>query len=155
MNRPLLVRALTVFNRFQGRHNRSTSGRKHLSRRWRQAIFERRQDRSLLGSASITGIKFATVSPNGFSPGDVPLGGGVRWIFIETTATAFLTPRSDSLADRQQTAVGTGTYTFSMVADGHYFIQQEVSWGIRPIVTGPAFYTVDVIGGRGVFRPIL
>ena len=154
MNRPLLVRALTVFNRFQGRHNRSTSGRKHLSRRWRQAIFERRQDRSLLGSASITGIKFDTVSTNGFSPGDVPLGGGVRSTCIATTATAFSTPLSDSLADRQQTAAGAGTYTSAMVADGHYFIQEEVAGRLRAIAPGPAFYTVDVIGRRGVSRPL-
>ena len=145
MNRPLLARALTVFNRFQGRQNQSTSGRKHLSRRSRRAFFERCEDRSLLAGASITGIKFATVNPNGFSPGDVPLGGVFVDLYRDNGDGVFNTA-NDSLADRQQTAVGTGVYTFAMVADGHYFIQEEVPVGYVQSA-GPPFYTVDVIGG--------
>jgi SdrD B-like domain len=144
VNRPLLVRALTVFNRFQGRHGKSTQRRK-ASRRWRQTIFERCEDRSLLAGASITGIKFATASPNGFGPGDVPLGG----VFVDLykdNGDGVLNTASDSLADRQQTAAGTGAYTFANVADGHYFIQEEVPVGYVQSA-GPLFYTVDVIGG--------
>jgi hypothetical protein len=98
-----------------------------------------------LAGASITGIKFATVNPNGFSPGDVPLGGVFVDLYRDNGDGVFNTA-TDSLADRQQTAAGTGAYTFSMVADGHYFIQEEVPAGYVQSA-GPPFYTVDVIGG--------
>jgi SdrD B-like domain len=145
VNRPLLVRAFSVFNRLHGRRTGSAGRRNNLARRSRRFGFEVCEDRSLLAGASITGIKFATVNPSGFSPGDTPLGGVFVDLYKDNGDLVF-NPATDSLVDRQQTAVGTGAYTFANVADGHYFIQEEVPTGYFQSA-GPAFYTVDVIGG--------
>ncbi len=121
------------------------SPKRGATRRGRRLGFELCEDRDLLSGASITGVKFDTVNSNGFSAGDVPQGG----VFIDLykdDGDAVFNVASDTLADRQQTAAGTGAFAFNNVADGHYFIQEEVPAGTTQSA-GPAFYTVDVVGG--------
>ena len=123
----------------------SFAKRRGTTTRGRRLGFELCEDRDLLSGASITGVKFDTVNSSGFSAGDVPQAG----VFIDLykdNGDAVFNPATDTLADRQQTAAGTGAYTFNNVADGHYFIQEEVPAGYTQSA-GPAFYTVDVIGG--------
>jgi hypothetical protein len=102
----------------------------------------------MLAAASITGIKFDTVNSSGFSAGDVPQGGVFIDLFKDNGDNVF-NPATDSRVDRQETATGTGAYTFSDVADGHYYIQEELPSGFTQS-GGPPFYTVDVING-GVY----
>ena len=56
-----------------------------------------------------------------------------------------LNKATDTLVDRQQTAAN-GSYTFANVADGDYFIQEEVPANFTEIVP-TAQYHIDVIGG--------
>lgn len=121
------------------------SVRGKAAKRTRRLRFEHCESRNLLAGASIMGVKFDTANSSGFSPGDVPLGGVFIDLYKDNGDLAFSTA-TDTLADRQQTAAGTGAYTFSNVVDGHYFIQEEVPTGYTQSA-GPAFYTVDVIGG--------
>jgi hypothetical protein len=146
VNRPLLVRALSVFNRLSGTRSRFASRHKGAIGRSRRASFELCEDRNLLSGVSISGIKFATAHPSGFSPGDTPLGGVFIDLYKDNGDSVF-NPGSDTLVDRQQTAAVTGAYTFANVADGHYFIQEEVPAGYFQSA-GPPFYTVDVVGGK-------
>ncbi len=145
MNRPLWGRAWSVLSRLSSRHSSSLTDSKKKARKSRRCGFETCEDRSMLAGASISGIKFDTVNSSGFSPGDVPLGGVFIDLFRDNGDGVFNT-LTDTLVDRQQTAPVTGAYTFSMVADGHYFISEEVPAGYVQSA-GPPFYTIDVIGG--------
>jgi hypothetical protein len=129
----------------RGPAGKSSPKRRGTTARGRRLGFELCEDRDLLSGASITGVKFDTVNSSGFSAGDVPQAG----VFIDLykdNGDAVFNVASDTLADRQQTAVGTGAFAFNNVADGHYFIQEEVPAGTTQSA-GPAFYTLDVLGG--------
>ena len=109
----------------------------------RRLVFEQCEQRDLL--AVISGVKFDTANASGFSPDDVPQGG--VWIDLyKDNGDGTFNTGTDTLADRQQTASPSGAYTFNNVGDGHYFIQEEVPAGYNQSA-GPAFYTLDVIGG--------
>ncbi|HEX3727508.1 MAG TPA: hypothetical protein VHV08_14740, partial [Pirellulales bacterium] len=112
----------------------------------RQLRIEVCEQRELLDGASITGIKYLTANSSGFSPADTPEG-GVSIDLYKDNGDGVFNPPFDPLVDRQQTAAGTGMYTFANVADGHYYIQEEVPSGFMQSA-GPPFYTLDVIGGQ-------
>jgi len=143
VNRPFLDYATSLLSILGG--DSATRQRGSKAKRARRLGFEMCESRNLLAGASITGIKVETVNNNGFSPGDTPLAG----VFIDLykdNGDAVFNVATDALADRQQTAAGTGAYAFNNVADGRYFIQEEVPAGYVQSA-GPAFYTLDVING--------
>ena len=149
MNRPLFNRLASLLTRVGSPATRPAGRRPGAAKRHARRLgFELCEDRALLSGASIAGIKFDTVSSSGFTPGtDVPQGGVFIDLYKETSNTTF-DPATDTLVDRQQTAAGTGAYTFSNVADGHYYIKEEVPAGFtQSAPLAPTFYTVDVIGG--------
>ncbi|HEY2883041.1 MAG TPA: hypothetical protein VGJ15_11420, partial [Pirellulales bacterium] len=142
MNRSIFSRAGFLFSKRGAK--RSTENLLHHKRehRARRLQFETCESRCVL-AATITGFKAETVNSSGFSPGDIPMAG----VFIDLykdNGDGVFNPAVDTLADRQQTAAGTGAYTFANVVDGHYFIQEEVPTGFSQSA-GPPFYTVDVI----------
>ena len=145
MNRPFLDRATSLMSILGGRGTASARGRGSKSKRARRLGFEMCESRNLLSGASITGIKVETVNNSGFSPGDTPLAGVFIDLYKDNGDAVFNTV-TDTLADRQQTAAGTGAYAFNNVLDGHYFIQEEVPAGYVQSA-GPAFYIVDVLNG--------
>lgn len=148
MNRPFLRRAVSLFGVLGGPDQPASSRRRTAGKR-RRLGFELCEDRHLLAGASIAGVKFDTVSSSGFTsvgtPHDVPLGGVFIDLYKDNGDNVF-NKVTDTLVDRQQSAAGTGAYTFNNVADGHYYIAEEVPAGYTQSA-GPAFYTVDVIGG--------
>src|SRR5262249_37481237 len=89
-------------------------------------------------AASITGVKFATASSSGFTPGvDVPMANVTIDLFDHATHTLL----------RQVLTNAQGQYAFNNVADGVYDIEEDPT-SLPPGFTqsaGPAFYTVDVI----------
>ncbi len=148
MKRQPLSRLFASYEPFALRHGqaakRSAKGRR------RRLSFEWCESRHLLSGASITGITFDTALSSGFSAGDVPQG-GVKVNLYQDNGDGIFDPNVDSLVDQQTSAAGTGVYTFSNVADGHYYIQELVPTGFVQSA-GPAFYTVDVVGGAA-FSP--
>jgi hypothetical protein len=115
-------------------------------RRRRRLNFELCEGREMLAGASITGITVQTALSSGFSAGDTPQGGVFVDLYKDNGDNVF-NPPFDALSDREQSAAGTGIYTFNNVADGHYYIQEEVPTGFSQSA-GPAFYTLDVINGN-------
>src|SRR5262249_33813363 len=116
-------------------------------KRNRRLQFELCESRHLL-AASITGFKFATALPSGFSPGaDLPMPGVTIDLFQDNGDLVF-NSATDALVQHVVTA-SDGSYAFNNVADGHYYVQEVVPAGFTQSA-GPAFYTVDVIGG-GVY----
>lgn len=95
-------------------------------------------------SATISGVKYNTASPNNFGPGDVPKSGVTIQLYQDNGDGVF--SPADVLVDQQVTAPVTGAYTFSNVADGKFFIKEIVPTGFVQSA-GPAFYTVQVLGG--------
>jgi hypothetical protein len=148
VNRSFFHRASSWLGLPGGSDVQPTSRRRTAGKR-RRLAFELCEDRHLLSGASITGVKFNTVSSSGFTPvgtpHDLPLGGVFIDLFKDNGDGVF-NKVSDPMVDRQQTAAGTGAYTFSNVADGTYFIQEEVPSGFTQSA-GPPFYTVNVVGG--------
>ena len=118
-----------------GRHNHTRSGRS--AKRGRSLWFEECESRNLL-AATISGFKFATAAASGFTPGsDLPMAG----------VTINLRQGSDTNPPvATTTTAADGSFAFNNVADGHYFIDETVPTGFTQSA-GPAFYTVDVIGG--------
>ncbi len=144
MNPQRSHRFVSWFTLLRGPAGKS-SHKRDTTRRGRRLGFELCEDRDLLSGASITGVKFDTVNSNGFSAGDVPQSG--VWIDLyKDTGDAVFNIASDTLSDRRQTVAVTGAFAFNNVADGHYYIQEEVPAGTTQSA-GPAFYTVDVVGG--------
>jgi hypothetical protein len=141
VNSSLLDRAFSLFNRSRRWSLKSTAQGKK-KRRSRKLLFETCEDRRVL-AATISGIKFNTVNPIGFSPGDVPLGGVTINLFQDNGDGVF-NPMVDTLIDQEITAPVTGAYTFSNVPDGRFFINEVVPTGFVQSA-GPAFYAVDVI----------
>ena len=105
---------------------------------------ERCEDRRLLSGASITGTIYDTANSSGFSAGDVTQGGVFVDLYRDNGDNVF-SPATDTRVDREQSVASTGAYTFNNVADGHYYIQEEVPTGFSQSA-GPSFYTVDVTG---------
>ena len=105
---------------------------------------ERCEDRRLLSGASITGTIYDTANSSGFSAGDVTQGGVFVDLYRDNGDNVF-NPATDTRVDREQSVAATGAYTFNNVADGHYYIQEEVPTGFSQSA-GPSFYTVDVTG---------
>ncbi|MEX2120447.1 MAG: DUF4214 domain-containing protein [Pirellulales bacterium] len=104
--------------------------------------FERLERREVL--ASVSGIKFADLTGDGFSPDDVPQGGVTIELFLDDGDGVF-DPAGDLLLATDVTDAITGGYQFDNLATGRYFIREQVPAG--SIQTGgPAFYTVDVLG---------
>ena len=116
------------------------------TQRNRRLGFELCEARELLAGASIAGIKFDTANSSGFSSGDKPQSGVVIDLYKDKGDGIF-NPATDMLVNQQITQPVTGAFTFSNVADGLYYIQEEVPTGYAQSA-GPAFYTVDVIGGQ-------
>jgi len=131
---------LSIFSR-----TKTSTTRSAAQGRRRTLSLERCESRQMLAAASITGVKYDTVSNSGFSAGDVPQGGVYIDLYKDNGDNIF-NPATDTLADRQITANVTGAYTFANVLDGHYFIKEEVPNGFIQSA-GPAYYTLDVIGG--------
>jgi hypothetical protein len=138
---PLFGRAFSFLDRFRRPQLKALS-RGQKKRRKHRFAFETCEDRSML-AATISGIKYNTVLPNGFSPGDVPLG-GVTINLYQDNGDGIFNPAVDPLVQQQVTAPVTGAYTFTNVADGHFFINETVPAGFTQSA-GPPFYTVDVI----------
>ena len=122
-----------------------TSQPRRVTKKSRRLSFELCESRELLDGASLSGVKFNTFNPSGFSQNDVPQGGVLIDLFKDNGDNVF-NPAVDTLVDQQQTAPGTGAFTFSNVADGHYYIQEQVPTGYTQSA-GPAFYIVDVVDG--------
>jgi hypothetical protein len=141
VNSPLFGRAFFFLDRFR-RPQRKTLSRGQKKRRKHRFAFETCEDRSML-AATISGIKYNTVLPNAFSPGDVPLG-GVTINLYQDNGDGIFNPAVDPLVQQQVTAPVTGAYTFTNVADGHFFINETVPAGYTQSA-GPPFYAVDVI----------
>jgi hypothetical protein len=133
-----------VLHWFRGAKRPAAAHSARPVKRLRSLSFELCESRELLDGASLSGIKFNTFNSSGFSASDVPQGGVFIDLFKDDGDKIF--NAADTLVDRQQTASGTGVFTFSNVADGHYFIQEEVPNGYTQSA-GPAFYTVDILGG--------
>ncbi len=116
-----------------------------LAARGRRLGYEICENRHLLSGASITGIVYETANSSGFSAGDVPQQTPVFIDLYKDNGDNVFNAVTDGPPVRQQTAAGTGVYTFSNLSDGHYYIQEEVPANFTQSA-GPAFYTVDVKG---------
>ena len=99
----------------------------------------------MLDGASIAGVKYLTANASGFSPADTPMGGVAINLYADNGDTIF-DPLTDTLVDSSVTAPGTGLFEFDNVADGLYFVAEAVPPGFVQSA-GPAYYTVNVVGG--------
>ncbi len=144
MNRPLLERAFSLISRQHNSGSDSTTARLRASRRGRRLSFEVCETRRVL-AATLSGVKYATVTNSGFSPGDAPLGNVTINLYADDGDGVF-NPGLDTLVDQEQTAPGTGAYSFTNVPDGRFYINEVVPAGYVQSA-GPAFYAVDIIGG--------
>ncbi|HEY2760367.1 MAG TPA: prealbumin-like fold domain-containing protein, partial [Pirellulales bacterium] len=124
------------------RRDRVRSAR--LTQRRRTLWFEECESRNLL-AATISGFKFATATATGFTPGsDLPMAGVTINLYQDNGDLTF-NPAMEALVQHVVTGAN-GSYAFNNVADGHYFINETPPAGFSQSA-GPAFYTVDVIGG--------
>jgi hypothetical protein len=96
--------------------------------------------------ATLSGVKYSTVSDMGFSPGDVPLGGVTIRLYQDNGDGTF-NPAVDPLIDTEVTAPGTGAFTFNGVPDDGRFFINEVVPANYVQSAGPSFYSVDIIDG--------
>lgn len=95
--------------------------------------------------AVIGGIKTNDLTGNGFSPDDAPLAGVVVELFQDDGDQVF-DPSVDTLLATAVTQGGTGAYQFADVADGLYYVREQVPAGFVQ-TGGPPFYTIEVTGG--------
>ena len=116
--------------------------------RRRRLSFELCEERALLTGASIAGVTYLTANSSGFSPADTPQSGVAVFLYLDNGDTV-LDPFTDTLVDASVSAVGTGAFEFDNVADGHYFVAENVPPGDVQSA-GPAYYTVDVVNGLAV-----
>ena len=99
-------------------------------KRRRSLGFELCEDRHLLSGASITGTIYNTANASGFSAGDTPQSG--VWVDLyKDNGDGVFNSATDTRVDREKSVTGTGLYTFNSVADGHYYIQEEVPAGFN------------------------
>ncbi len=123
------------------RSSQNQDGRNRTSRR-RLLRVEQCENRAML--ASVTGIKYQDMTGDGFTPGDLPLGGFTIDLYRDGGDGVFDLV-DDTLDDSQITDATTGAYTFSGLTDGRYFLQEQPLAGWTQ-TAGPAYYTFDVIG---------
>ena len=103
-------------------------------------------------AAEVSGQKFTDATGDGFSPDDMPLGGVTIDLFRDGGDGQFNRVEGgvddDTLVDTDMTDPGTGAYGFAGLADGLYFIQEQVPAGyLQTAPTSPAYYTFEVIDG--------
>jgi hypothetical protein len=108
--------------------------------------FENCESRQLLAGASIFGTVVQTPTSSGFSPTDVAMPGVPIELYKDNGDNNF-DPGTDMLAKpTQNSAPVTGAFSFTDIADGHYYLRELVPAGFIQSAGEPV-YTFDVIGG--------
>ena len=104
-------------------------------------------------NGSITGTKFNDLTGNGFSSDDTGLGGVTIKLFKDMNGDGVLTS-ADGNAVASTVTAANGTYSFTNVAGGKYFVQEVVPTGYVQTGGGPngpvgnTYYTVVVPSGQ-------
>ena len=93
----------------------------------------------------VSGTKTLDLTGDGFSLDDLPAPGFTIELYADT-GNGLFDPGTDTLLDSSITATGTGSWQFGGLANGRYYVREAppVGWNQTG---GPAYYTIDVIGG--------
>src|SRR6185295_10132535 len=101
--------------------SRAHAGQQSILKR-RRLGFENCESRQLLAGASIFGTVVQTPSSSGFSPTDVAMPGVPIELYKDNGDNNF-DPGTDMLAKpTQNSAPVTGAFSFTDIADGHYYL---------------------------------
>jgi hypothetical protein len=90
--------------------------------------------------ATITGVKYTDLTGNSFSADDTPLGGVTVNLYQGTDASGTFITSTTTAAD--------GSYSFSNLSPGTYFVQETVPSGY--VQTGGDAGYVVTVGGNGI-----
>lgn len=97
---------------------------------------------------TISSTKFNDITGDGFSADDTPLGGVTVNLFRDADGDGVLTA-ADGAAVASATTAADGSYSFSDLGPGTYFVQEVILSG--SVQTGaPAYYTVNAASGVNV-----
>ena len=101
-----------------------------------------------VAAGSISGTKYRDLTGNGFSADDTPLGGVTINLYLDKNGSGGLDAADGSPVATMASSMANGTYAFTGLANGKYFVQEVVPTGW--VSTGPqllSYYTVNVSGG--------
>lgn len=96
--------------------------------------------------ADISGKKYKDNTGNGITYDDTPLSGTTINLFKDTNNDGFLTGADGAAIASAVSAAGTGTYSFTNLLPGTYFVQEVVPAGYQQTFPNPATYTVNLAG---------
>jgi hypothetical protein len=145
VNRRFFERALSLVSFPSGSSAAYHSRRRSDRNRSRRLAFETCERRELL-AVTVSGTKFDTFSSSGFTPGqDQPLAGVTINLFQENNNNQVLDAGDGSPIQSTATAAN-GTYSFNIMNDGRYYIQEVVPTGYTQSA-GPAYYAINIING--------
>jgi len=99
-----------------------------------------------LGPATLSGVKYEDLTGDGLTGDDTPLGGITVELYLDDGDDTF-DPNTDTLVDTQVSADGTGAFSFTGLADGLYFMQEDPPANATQ-TGGPAFYTIEIVDGH-------
>ncbi len=99
----------------------------------------------LAQGVSVSGTKTLDLTGNGFSVDDPPAPGFTIELYADTGDGLF-DAGVDTLLDSTTTAGVTGAWQFDSLGNGRYFVREALPVGWNQ-TGGPAYYTIDVIGG--------
>jgi hypothetical protein len=95
--------------------------------------------------AAVQGTTFTDITGNGFSSDDTPLSGLTIKLYKDANNDGILEVGTDTLIASTTTA-SNGTYSFSGLAPGTYFVQQTLPPGYFQ-TGGPSYYTITPTSG--------
>jgi uncharacterized protein (DUF2141 family) len=102
---------------------------------------------------TISGTTLKDITNDGFTGDDTPLGGMVVTLYKDNGNGVF-DPAQDAVVGTPQTtptSCQVGTYSFTGVGPGTYFVQETPPGGyIQSAPTGPSYYTIAATSGTNV-----
>ncbi|MBX7166329.1 MAG: hypothetical protein K1X74_08255 [Pirellulales bacterium] len=98
-------------------------------------------------NGSISGTKFTDLTGNGLSGDDTPRAGTTIELYLDDNDGNFEPGAGDTLVTTQVTAAN-GTYSFTNLGPGRYFVREIVPAGASQTTpVSPAFYTIVMTSG--------
>jgi uncharacterized protein (DUF2141 family) len=99
---------------------------------------------------SMSGLAFTDLTGNGLTGDDTPLGGQTVNLFRDANNNAVL-DAGDGAPVASQTTANDGTYSFSNLGPGTYFVQEAVPAGFALTVPGsPGYYSIHGTSGNNL-----
>jgi uncharacterized protein (DUF2141 family) len=98
--------------------------------------------------STISGVKYLDLTGNGLTSDDTPLGGMTIALYVDANHNGVLDSGDGVAISTTVTASGTGVYSFTGLATGTYFVQEQTPANyVRTAPTVATYYTIAATAG--------